>query len=133
MLTNGNITIYNPKLIDHNIVFYRCQIIGVWVIARFNNQLSTNIAVDTPRMIARIPLKAGSEKIYISPREYDNVPADTYYTLAPGCLMVRGLATPDEVTKAELMETYELVTVTAVHDNRYGVIASHRHWKLEGV
>lgn len=132
MLTNGDITIYNPQITDHNVVFYRCQIKGVWVIYRDTNQLSTNISVETVKMLARIPLNAGFEKEYISPQEYDAADHNRYFTLAPGSIMVRGLVAVDEIKKADLMNIFDLVTITSVSDNRYGS-ARHRHFKVEGV
>ncbi len=132
MFKNGDITIYNPQITNHDVVFYRCQIKGVWVIYRNTNQLSTNIAVETVKMLARIPLNAAFEKEYISPQAYAAADHNKYFTLAPGSIMVRGLVEMDKITKADLMKIFDLVTITSVSDNRYGS-ARNRHWKVEGV
>lgn len=134
MVTNGNITIYNPRIDgNHDVIYYRCLILNVWVIYREINRLSTNTALEENKLIARIPLeKSIAEKTYIDPKGYDSVSPGEYFTLAPGSIAIRGVTNLATATKAELMDKYELVTITAVHDNRYGRL-NNQHWKIEGM
>lgn len=82
----------------------------------------------------RIPVaQAVFSKIYIDPEKYAESDPDTNFTFVPGSIVALGIVDEPKATKDWLIRNCTAMQITKVNDNRYGILKSNWHWKLEGV
>lgn len=134
MQTNNNITLFNPYIRDHDTIYYGCKIWNVWAIYRARIDLDITAEFNLSRIIVRVPINQASfSKQYISPLEYQASNPNKYFTFMPGSIVVLGIVEEETATKDWLIQNYNALQITTVHDNRYGAVKANWHWKLEGV
>lgn len=133
MQINNNLTIFNPRVIEHNTVYYGCKIWNVWAIYRARIDLDINTEFNTSKLIARIPIaQSVFSKQYVEPLEYEASDPSRYFTFIPGSIAVLGIVDAETATKDWLLKNCTAVQITKVNDNRLGLLPN-KHWKLEGV
>lgn len=134
MQTNGNITIFNPFVVDHDTTYFGCKIWNVWAIHRARIDLDINSEFNLSRLIVRVPVaQAVFSKRYVDPEKYAESDPETNFTFVPGSIVALGIVDAPTATKDWLIRNCTAMQITKVNDNRYGAVKSNWHWKLEGI
>lgn len=135
MITNSDITIYN-KYFDKETrldKYQRTVLSGVfWNDKKGYNRLTSGIE-SADEVLVLVPFKVGSNKQYISPKEFERLEdKSNYFTLQEGDRVVQGEIDFEITGKlSDLDKQHEAFTVTSVDTKDFGSYHM-RHWEISG-
>ena len=134
-LATETITVYNPRYdstVDDN-VWYGTVIQGVSWYGSTRDAITEKGLKASDAYTIRIPMTAdaGGSTYVLPPVFAATADPTNCYTLSEGSVIVRGVAPTTGMTPATLRQSYEMITILGVTDNRRAPHAPH--FRITGV